>query len=190
MAKVALDRASLAATLIGVVASVADVEWRLVGTAASAIRGVDLPVADVDVLFRERAGVDASFARLSPRADEAARPEWLADAQQYFARLVIDGVSVELSTVEFATALDTFECFGLGPWIHYDDVDWRDVRVPAVASELRLVTEVNRGRVEHVTRLVEHLRRVGCDTALLERALVNAEVPEFARAQILEALSD
>jgi hypothetical protein len=56
-----LDRARLVETQILVLdhalPSCADLAYRLVGTGAAMLHGVDLPVGDLDLLFLERAGV-------------------------------------------------------------------------------------------------------------------------------------
>ena len=69
---------------------------------------------------------------------------WIDDSQQYFARISGGGVSVELSTVELRTNEDTMECFGEGPWRYFDLLPCGAFVVAAVASELRLITEVSR----------------------------------------------
>ena len=55
-----LVRRALAIVLerIQPVATSSAVEYRLVGTAAAMLRGVPLPVGDLDILLKERRGVD------------------------------------------------------------------------------------------------------------------------------------
>ena len=62
----------------------------------------------------------------------------MADSQQYFARVHSGDVVIELSTVEIESDSDTIECFGEGPWRHFDLVDVGARTMPAVATELRL----------------------------------------------------
>lgn len=97
-------------------------EYRLVGTASSLLRGAELPDADVDVLFRERSAVDAWFAAVAESRDVVVdtAPTWLRDDLQYFARVSVGDVSVELSTVEVDLDVDTAECVGEGPWRWFD----------------------------------------------------------------------
>ena len=123
--------------------------------------------------MRDRAGVDAWFDALSIDFDVETAPEWMPDASQYFARLRAQGIPVELSTVEIETDRDTMECFGTGPWEHFDLIACGTGSVPAVASELRLLTEVSRGRTDRSQPIAEHLRVMGCDRALLERGLAD-----------------
>ena len=105
--------------------------------------------------------------RLSTDFDVETAPVWMPDASQYFARLHAQGIPVELSTVEVETDRDTMECFGTGPWEHFDLIACGTGTVPAVASELRLLTEVARGRTDRSQPIAEHLRVMGCDRALL-----------------------
>ena len=64
-----LTRSRLQETLIVVLDDVRpaypDIDYRLVGTGAALLHGVDLPAGDVDILIKERAGVDAFGAALA-----------------------------------------------------------------------------------------------------------------------------
>jgi hypothetical protein len=73
-------------------------------------------------------------------------PTWLADQRQYFGRYLVDGVVVELSTVEGQTDSDAIECVGRGPWEHFDLVACGPHQVPTIATELRLLSELVRQR--------------------------------------------
>lgn len=168
-----LTRAQVADVLGEVFPVVPGTEFRLVGTASSVLRGIDLPASDIDVLFRDRAGVDGWFEVLQLRCDVETTPEWIPDAQQYFARLRVAGVALELSTVEADTEDDTMECFGPGPWCHFDVLDVGGVVVPAVASELRLITEFGRSRLERYQPVLDFLRVRGCDLELVRRGLAH-----------------
>ncbi len=128
---------------------------------------------DIDILFRDRIDVDAWFDALSIEFEVETAPAWIPDASQYFARLHAPEITIELSTVEVATDRDTMECFGTGPWEHFDLIACGTGRVPAVASELRLLTEIARGRGDRYRAIAGHLRIVGCDQALIERGLAD-----------------
>lgn len=188
---VSLDRGRVVNVLAEIVEFAPSTEWRLVGTASSALRGIDVPVGDVDVLLRDRSDIDVWTARLAEDTgitiDTA--PAWLADACQYFARLVVDRATIEFSTVEIAAGTDASECVGDGPWTHFDDVDCGRFTVPAVATELRLITEVARGRVHIIRPLIEHLRVAGCDGPLVARGLSHAGISDAITAQVLVALT-
>ena len=176
-------------SLASILTWVPEAEIRLVGTASSLVRGIELPANDVDILFYDRSGVDSWFGALSEHLDVATAPAWIADAQQYFARLQLGAVTIELSTVEVESDADGFECFGEGPWRYFDLVPCGDGTVPAVASELRLITEISRGRDDRSGPIVDHLRVVGCDIALIRRGLARAGVTPDAIAQLIAELS-
>jgi hypothetical protein len=169
-----LDRAAVLEVLAAVLDAVAGVEpgveYRLVGTAAAVLRGVDLPTMDIDFLFKERRGVDlfsAAFSSATP-AVCLMPPTWLPAAVQYFCRYVLSEVVVEFSTVEppQAVASDAFECIGPGPWEHFDLVALGKHQVPVVGLELRLVTEVFRNRAERYRPLAAFIGEHGGDLAL------------------------
>jgi hypothetical protein len=186
---VKLSRGQLDGALASILMWVPAADVRLVGTASSAMRGIDLRANDVDILFRDRSGVDSWFGALSAHLDVGSPPGWIADSQQYFARMHDGEVTIELSTVEIETDADTMECFGEGPWRHFDLVPCGAGNVPAVATELRLITEVSRGRTDHCRAIIDYLRDVGCDVALVQRGLVQAEVAQDATLQIIAELS-
>lgn len=182
-------RAQIEMALASVLAHVPDAEVRLVGTASSMLRGIDLPANDVDVLFRQRADVDAWFEALTGIVDVDTAPVWLADAYQYFARVRVDGIVVELSTVEIEVDDDTVECLGEGPWRHCDVLACDGWPIAAVATELRLITEVSRGRTDRYRPIIRHLQVAGCDRALLRRGLDNAGVASEQAESLLSELS-
>jgi hypothetical protein len=116
-------------------------------------------------------------------------PGWIADAQQYFARVRADGVAVELSTVEIESESDTMECVGVGPWLHFDVVNCGAGRISAVATELRLITEVIRSREDRYRPIVGYLRRHGCDIGLIRRGLADLGAKQDRVDRILAELS-
>jgi hypothetical protein len=164
-------------------------DLRVVGTASSLLRGIDLPVGDVDIAGRHRDVVDA-LAGEAVRAKGAclSAPAWHADWNQYFAEYVVAGVRVGFSTVETPVTEETpvHECVGAGPWEHYDVVVVEGHRVPVVASELRLVSEVIRDRPDRWRPLGMCLADNGYDAELLERALRGR--PDEVASVVREAL--
>ncbi len=163
------------------------VEYRLVGTGAALLHGVSLPAADIDILVRERGGVDAFVAALPPfRCLEA--PAWLACSRQYYANYEVKGVEVGISTVEVDSEADTRETFGRGPWERFSLLPCGRYTVPAVALELRLVTELIRNRQDRSCPLIEHMQRHGCDLVFLRRSLEAVGIPAALREEVLGRL--
>ena len=145
-------------------------EYRLVGTAASLLHGVDIVAGDIDFLLRQRAGVDAFAAALAEFSCVKA-PELLEDDGQYMAIFSVDGVDVELSTVEWEVDGDTAECMGAGPWTHFVALPCGPHQIPTVALELRLLTEWSRGRADRSGPIAAFMRGKPYDEALLRRGL-------------------
>ena len=188
----ALNRTRLVETLTLVLnhalPACAAVAYRLVGTGAAMLHGVDLPVGDLDLLFLERADVDAFAAALSPFPclEPAA---WLPHARQYYANYEVGGVEVGLSTVEVETDSDAIETYGPGPWEkHYSLLPCGPYQVPTVDLELRLITELYRGRPDRYTPLIAYLREHGCDLALVQRGLGAGRLPQETVEDVLRQL--
>ncbi len=80
-------------------------------------------------------------------------------------------------TVEWPTDSDAMECFGRGPWVHFDLVSCGSHRVPNAATELRLITELTRRRPERYQPIVAYLRERGCDMELVRRGMVDRRIP-------------
>lgn len=187
-----LDRSRLVETLTLVLdhalPACAGVAYRLVGTGAAMLHGVDLPVGDLDLLFLERAGVDAFCAALAPF--ECLEPAaWLPEARQYYANYLVNDAEVGLSTVEVKTESDAIETYGPGPWEkHYRLLPCGPYQVPTVDLELRLITELYRDRPDRVVPLVAYLRDRGCDLDLVRRGLSGGRLPPDRIERVLRQL--
>ncbi|MBI3976362.1 MAG: hypothetical protein HY334_08235 [Armatimonadetes bacterium] len=160
-----------------------------VGTAAAVIRGVPIRAGDVDILFEKREGVDL-VARALKDFPCVNPPAWLPEAGQYFASFDVRGAQVEVSTVEWTTESDCSETLGAGPYTHYVLIRFGRHAVPTIKLELRLATELARGRDDRYVPLVEWMRRHGCDLALLRRAMEAAQLPDSARAWVLDQITE
>jgi hypothetical protein len=183
----ALVRQALSDVLDRIMPIAAKVDFRLVGSAAALVCGVRLSVGDIDVLLKERKGVDlfsgamAGFSCLSP-------PTHLVDARQYFAKHEVMGVDVEFSTVEWETTSDAMECFGRGPWEHFSLVRLGPHVVPTVAVELRLGSELARNRREQYLVIARYLREHGADVELIRRGMKAWNIPPTMREEIFGLL--
>jgi hypothetical protein len=157
--------------------AVPDLGYRLVGTGAACLQGVDLPVGDIDLLVARRSDVDAIAAALS-HLPCPAPPQWIEVTRQYFACYEIDGVGFSFSTLEQPTDEDGHEVQGPGPWRHAVTVDCGGHQIACVSLELRLTTEFLRDRPDRYRPLLTHLAANGCDRELLEQSLTVRNVPE------------
>jgi hypothetical protein len=163
------------------------VPFRLVGTAAALAQGVMVPTRDVDLLLASRHDLDR-FAVALAGFRRRTSPTWIAESEQYFARFEVEGVDVELSTVERLVPTDTWECAGVGPWRHHVLVDIGQHVVPAVSLELRLVTELVRGREDRYEPLINYLHEHGADRSLVERSMRDRGVGAALRQHVADRL--
>lgn len=161
--------------------------YRLVGTGAACLQGVDLPVGDIDLLLARRDDIDAVAAALSHLPCVAA-PQWIDVSRQYFACYSIDGVGFSFSTVEAPVEADGWECIGPGPWRHFAAVSIGGHRIDCVSLELRLVTELIRDRPDRYRPLLAHLAGQGADLELLQQSLAVREAPEHLVSLVREHL--
>lgn len=188
-----LDRTRLEAALRAVLdhslPACAAVEYRLVGTGAALLQGVDLPAADVDLLFKDRQGVEA-FSQAMGAFPCLGLPGWLADTRQYYANYTVNGVEVGLSTVEIESGADTIETFGRGPWEHFVWLTCGPYSVPTVALELRLITELYRGRPDRSEPILQYMQAHGCDMALIRRGLEALGFSPDVQVGIIDRLAD
>lgn len=161
--------------------------YRLVGTGAALAQGVRLPTGDIDLLVAERSDVDRFATALSGFPCQEP-PTWLPGARQYFTHFKIDEIDVGASTVEVPTEAEAIECIGTGPWLHYVDVKVGKHVVPAVALELRLVSELIRDRPGRYTALIEHMRSYGADLELVQQAMRDRQLHSELQRHILNQL--
>ncbi len=180
-------RETLIAFLDATMPTCAHVVYRVVGTGAALLHGVPLPAADIDILVKERADVDALDATLSAYPC-LVPPVWLPDSRQYYAGYDVQGVEVELSTVEIDSDADTIETFGRGPWEHYVLIPCGRYSVPTVALELRLITELYRNRPDRYRPLIEFMQTQGCDLDFVQQGISAAGLPEALRDDVLSQL--
>ncbi len=148
----------------------AKIEYRLIGTAAALLHGVRLPANDIDLLVRHRSDVD-SFGAVLSAFECLVTPNWLPDAKQYYGHFKVNGVEIGFSTVEVDSQRDTVETYGWGPWKHYSLLTCGPHSVPTVALELRLHTELHRGRPDRFEPILQYLQTHGCNHDLMTRCI-------------------
>lgn len=186
-----LDQPRLRETLEKVLEHMAShfeqVNYCLVGTAAAMLHGVPLYAGDVDFLMKERTHVDAfavalsSFPALTP-------PTLLEGAKQYYAAYNVNAIKVEASTVEWTTDSVYIETLEDGPWKYQTLIAVGPYRVPTVALELRLATELLRNRPDRYEPMITWMKQNGCDVDLLSHAMdarrLSPEIQHSIHAQV------
>lgn len=150
--------------------------YRLVGTAAAQLQGVDLPVGDIDILLAQRDDLDKIAAALG-QLPCVTPPQWIGTSRQYYACYSPDGVGFSFSIVEAPVTEDGRECMGPGPWPHYVTVDCAGLPIDCVRLELRLTSEFARNRPNRYRPLPAHLAAHGADLDLLRHSLTVCAIP-------------
>lgn len=145
---------------------------------------------DIDLLAKERAVVDRFGALMEPHFPCVAAPALLPGARQYFCAYAVVGTTVEMSTVETDSDSDAIECLGRGPWVHFRLLPCGAYRVPTVALELRLVSELVRDRTDRIIPLVRYMQQHGCDLRLVERGMQERRLAPELQLEILTQLGN
>jgi hypothetical protein len=177
-----MDREELTTALKTVLDQLKPLRYRLVGTGAALLQGVQIRTGDIDLLVAHRDDVDRFAAATGTAAT------WLPEPRQYFAHARLGETEVSMSTVEMPTDRAGFECVGSGPWEHYTEVAVGEHLVPAVALELRLATELVRDRPDRYDALIAHMRTHGYDEKLAETAMRDRGVHPDRCQRVLDEL--
>jgi hypothetical protein len=162
-------------------------DYRLCGTIAALLQGVFLPTRDINFLVRTRAHVEI-FSEALEDYPCPAPPTLQADGVRYSATHIIRGIDISIGWLSSETESDGIETFGRGPWEHYVSITCGQHTVPAVALELRLVTELFRERPDRYKPLLKHLKKHGCDVPILRRGMDARELPETQQREVLQLL--
>ena len=101
----------------------------------------------------------------------------------------MDGVEVDASTVEAPTESGFIEARGSGPWALFLEIEVGERSIKAVAPELRLATELSRGREDRANLIAHWLHDHGHDGALLTNALDAQGIDADARAPVMAIIA-
>jgi hypothetical protein len=161
-------------------------EYRLVGTGAALAQGVQLPTGDIDILVTRRDEVDTFAAALSgfPCLEPPAslpRPGSTSPTSTSMGSTWAPAPSRCRRTPRRLSASG-------GPWQHYLRVDLGKHTVPAVALELRLVSELIRNRPDRYIPLIEYMRSHGADLQLVQKSMNDRGVDPMLQQQTLDQL--
>lgn len=163
-------------------------EYRLVGSAASLLHGVQVTARDIDLLAKERQTVDLFSQAMQPHFPCLLPPTHLAAARQYITSYEVGGIEIEMSTVEWETESDSIECLGRGPWTHFRLLACGVHPVPTVALELRLISELARARAHQYAPLIQYLQQHECDIPLVQRGMTARGIASALQAEVVNQL--
>lgn len=161
-------------------------EWMLVGSAATAVRGVDLVPGDLDALVRAALDVE-SIAAVMPSSDDddgnadpasflssTARPVLrFANGRWALGRWHLGGVEVEVAHIHSAGRERDrlIETAGDRIWRKRESVDLLGSRIPIVPLEVQIATMVVRAQDERLLRVMRVVAETGLRQDLLREAL-------------------
>ncbi len=185
------------------------VDWMLVGSAASALRGVNLQPGDVDISTRTPDGVEAFRELLITYSLPAGAmqvssalteplPSWRSTHAQPMARWTepngnrhwlcrwpIGDTLVDVSCMVVLESRDKLvEYYGETVWQYVQHIQFEDWSVPIVPLEVQLAYVAKQGQVERIRKIADYLKQQGFDKDLLERAL-HDRPPKEAIGQLL-----
>jgi hypothetical protein len=171
-------------------------EWCLIGSAATALQGIDVAPRDLDMLAR-RPEIVFRFAELmadfapdtNPYPDDMER--WLSSAEKpvkvdepnleefvwHFGRWVVDGFEVEVAHIVPPAGMRFDDgMWEAGPkiWNHVKHAKLGNWDIPVVPLEIQLQTNLGRKLDSRVENIVRRFRENGHDRELLGSALSEA----------------
>jgi hypothetical protein len=181
-----------------------DVEWMLVGSAATALRAAAIEPGDLDVAVATSAGVRAAANVLPCQADQSAATDglWFSslaepilsfvahDARWMFGRWMLAGVKVELAHIDGGAPADLLrETSGTAVWQERTLFNWNGTCIPVVPLEVQLATMIFRDQDDRLQTTLSALDPASLDLAMLRRALADRQsggpslrIPETIRS--------
>jgi hypothetical protein len=176
-----------------------DVEWMLIGSAATALHGVELEPGDLDVAVATPAGVRAA-AHVLPcrrqRSPTTAPGLWFSSREEpiltfgdpagtrwTFGRWMLGDTKVELAHLAGqAPPEKLIETSGTAVWNARTSLEWNGVRIPVVPLEVQLATMIVRDQADRLRATLEAIDDASLNVAMLRRALADRAVPSIPEA--------
>jgi hypothetical protein len=189
------------------------IEWMLLGSAATALRGAAIVPGDIDIAMRAAEDVTRAAAVLpTPNApgpdvsgpDESGqRPAWFSTTaepalrfdrpgeQWTFGLWMIGGIKVELAHID-APAVAGLMIEARSPlvWQERETLDCRGHRVPTVPIEVQLATMVARQQNSRIDATIAAIDTTRTNLPLLRRAIADkqSEAPTMTIPDSLQRL--
>lgn len=171
------------------------VEWMLVGSAATALRGAAIEPGDIDVLLSTPAAVQRAAAVFPSRPDRwpdedpatwhssvsAPILTWTHDTTRWtFGRWTIDGTKVELAHLGSPDTDRLGEAGGTAVWSAVGELEWRGISLPIVPIEVQIVTMIGRNQQDRLAATISAVDVQDLDPGLLRRALTDQTIEASA----------
>lgn len=162
------------------------VDWMLVGSAATAVRGVELDPGDLDVLVRGPQDVGRIAAVMPALEDDdgeldperflssKVRPTITFDSGSWtFGRWHLGEVKVEVAHISAPESepYQLIETMGDLVWLERQIIDLEGTQIPIVPLEVQIATMVARGQDARLARVVDAPPALQVHAELLSRAL-------------------
>lgn len=182
------------------------VDWLLLGSAATALRGAAVVPGDIDIACRTEDDIVRAAAVLpTPQSASADGPaDWISttaapvlrfggtDERWTFGRWIIDGVKVELAHIDApAVAGLMLETRTPLVWAHQQTLDCHGQPVPVVPLEVQLVTMIARHQDARLAATIAAVDPAALDLPLLRRAIADkkSEDPTLALPEPIKTLA-
>ena len=181
------------------------IEWMLLGSAATALRGAAIVPGDIDIAVRTAGDITRAAVRLpTPAALQPDDPpDWISTAAEpalhfgdagerwTFGRWIIDGVKVELAHIDApAVAHLMIETRAPLVWRARETLECHGHPVPTVPIEVQLATMAARQQHTRIDATIAAMAGTPVNAQLLRRAISDkqAEIPAMAVPESLQRL--
>jgi hypothetical protein len=183
----------------------ARIDWMLLGSAATALRGVAIVPGDIDIAVRTPDDIAHAAAVLPTPSESTDSNLWFstltqpalqwgdADERWHFGRWMINDVKVELAHIG-APAVAELMVETRGPlvWHERQTLTCDGHPVPTVPTEVQLATMMARQQDARIAATIAALDRTSLDVQLLRRAIADkqSEIPDVGVPEQLQQLLD
>jgi hypothetical protein len=181
----------------------ARIEWMLLGSAATALRGAAIIPGDIDIAIRTADDVTRAATVLPTPTARAEPSDWFsttaeptrqwgdANERWTFGLWIIAGIKVELAHID-APAVANLMVETRGPlvWRERQTLTCHGHPVPTVPLEVQLATMMSRRQDERIDATLAALDRIPLNAQLLRRAITDkqTEIADLAVPEQLQQL--
>ncbi|MFG1627878.1 hypothetical protein [Kribbella sp. NPDC049227] len=167
-----------------------EVEWMLIGSAATALRGAAIEPGDIDVAVSTAAGVRTAATALPSRTARSSPtdPLWFSSvaeptltfddpggARWTFGRWTLAGFRVELAHIDSPATDLLVETPAGAVWSERSVLDWNGAQIPVVPVEVQLATMIFRDQADRLQATLTAVDPISLDVGLLTRAVAGRE---------------